>query len=163
LSRKQFLSSKESKQYQDILDFMIRTKHCQADYIIENTKRSLQNIIDAAPGDQHLRITNYLSQLSGNSQGLYAIIDYVNFKGAGIGGSETYQGEGWGLFQVLQGMRDRPTSQEALAEFVRSAKEVLKHRVVIAPIDRHEERWLPGWLSRIDTYLVIENHTLKGK
>jgi hypothetical protein len=157
LSRKQFLSSKENKQYQDILNFMTRTKHCQADYLIENTKRSLQKIIDAAPGDQRLRITKYLSQLSSNPQGLYAIIDYVNFKGAGIGGSEIYQGEGWGLLQVLQGMRDMPTSQEILAEFVRSAKDVLKHRVSIAPIDRHEERWLPGWLNRVDTYHVIEN------
>jgi len=159
MSRKQFLNSKESKQYQDIADFMIKTKQCQADYLIENTKRSLPKIIDAAPGDQRLRITKYLSQLSSNTQGLYAIIDYVNFKGSGIGNNERYQGEGWGLLQVLQGMRDRPTSQETLAEFVRSARDVLKHRVFIAPMDRHEEKWLPGWLSRIDTYFVIANNS----
>jgi hypothetical protein len=153
LTRKQFLSSKESQQYKDLLDFMTKTKPCQADYLIENTKRSLQKIIDAAPQDQRLRITKYLSQLSSNAQGLYAIIDYVNFKGSGIEDSERFQGQGWGLLQVLQGMHDMPTSQENLAEFVRSAKDVLKHRVSIAPMNRHEEKWLPGWLSRMDTYL----------
>jgi hypothetical protein len=156
-SRNQFLNSTGSKQYADILNFMIKTKLCQADYLIENTKRSLQKIIDVAPQAQQLRISKYISQLSSNAQGLYALIDYVNFKGPGIGDSEKYKGEGWGLLQVLQGMRDMPTPQEVLAEFVRSAKVVLKHRVLIAPIDRHEEKWLPGWLNRMDTYLVIEN------
>ena len=158
-SREQFLSSKESKQYQDILDFMTRTKHCQADYLIENSKRSFPKIIDAAPADQRLRITKYLSQLSGNAQGLYAIIDYANFKGTGIGASERFQGEGWGLLQVLEGMRDMQASHDILAEFVRSAKDVLKRRVFMSPMDRHEQRWLLGWLNRIDTYLVIENNS----
>ena len=152
LSREQFLNSKGSKQYQDMADFMIKTKHCQADYIIENAKRLFQKIIDAAPQDQRLRITKYLSQLSSNAQGLYAIIDYVNFKGAGTGDSEKFQGEGWGLLQVLQGMRDMPASQGTLAEFVRSAKDVLKRRVLFSPLDRHEGKWLAGWLRRIDTY-----------
>ena len=158
-SRKQFLSSKESKQYQDILDFIMKTKLCQADYLIANTKRSFPKIINAAPVDQRLRITKYLSELSGNPQGLYAIIDYINFKGTGVEHSERFQGEGWGLLQVLEGMRDMPASQDTLAEFVRSAREVLKRRVFIAPMNRHEERWLLGWLHRLDTYLAVENNS----
>jgi hypothetical protein len=152
-SRNQFLTSKESQQYQDIVDFMVKTKNCQADYLIETAKHSLQKIIDAAPGSQRSRIIKYISQLSSNAQGLYAIIDYINFKGSGVGSSERYQGEGWGLLQVLEGMHDRPNAQETLSEFVRSAKKVLMHRVFNAPNDRHEDKWLQGWLRRIDTYL----------
>lgn len=154
-SREQFLNSKGSQQYNELMDFMVRTKQCQAEYLIENTKRSLQEIVAVTPQDQRSRITKYISQLSSNAQGLYSIIDYIDFKGAGIGRSEEFKGQGWGLLQVLEGMKDKPTSQEALEEFVRSAKLVLTHRVYYAPVDRHEERWLQGWLRRVDTYLGI--------
>lgn len=152
VSREEFLRSKDSQQYKDILDFMVRTKNRQAEYLVENTRRSLQNIITFAPDNQRERITKYLAQLSSNVKGLYSIIDYLNFKGAGIGQSEEFKGEGWGLLQVLEGMHDMPTSQEAVEEFVRSAKMVLTHRVYFAPADRHEERWLQGWLRRVNTY-----------
>ena len=67
---------------------------------------------------------------------------------------ERYQGEGWGLLQVLQGMSDMPDAKETLAEFVRSARNILNHRVFNSPNKRHEERWLQGWLRRVDTYLI---------
>lgn len=153
-SRTQFLSSKDSREYKDIMDFMIRTKDAQANYLIDNTKRSLQKIIDAAPQDQRSRITKYLSLLISDPQGLYAVIDYLNFKGSGIANSENFQGEGWGLLQVLQRMRDVQTSREALKEFAVTAKMVLTHRVYMAPIGTHEDRWLQGWLRRVDTYLI---------
>jgi len=154
LSREQFLSSKDSQPYKDLMDFMLRTKLAQANYLIENTKHSLKDIIAAAPAKERPRISKYIAQLSGNPQGLYAIIDYLDFKGAGIGNSDEFKGERWGLLQVLERMGDRPTSQEALEEFVRSAKIVLTHRVYFAPNDRHEERWLQGWLRRVNTYLA---------
>jgi len=57
----------------------------------------------------------------------------------------------------LQRMHDMPTTQEALEEFVRSAKIVLTHRVFIARQSKHEDQWLQGWLRRVDRYLVQEN------
>ena len=73
---------------------MIRTtKVRQAEYLIENTKRSLQEIIAVAPEGQRSRITKYIAQLSSNPQGLYAIIDYIDFKGAGVGDSEEFKGK----------------------------------------------------------------------
>ena len=154
-SREEFLRSKGSRQYKDLEDFIIRTKHCQAEYLIENTRRSIEDIIAAAPDGQRARITKYLSQLTGDPQGLYSIIDYMNFKGAGIGNSDEVKGERWGLLQVLEGMNDKPTSREALEEFVRSAKMVLTHRVYYAPAEKHEEQWLQGWLRRVGSYLEI--------
>ncbi len=152
-SREQFLAGKDSRLYKDIMDFMVRTKDCQVNYLIENTKRSLQQIIAVVPWDQRSRITKYISQLTSTPQGLYAIVDYLNFKGAGMGDSDNFKDEGWGLLQVLQGMYDTPTPQTTLKEFVRSAKIVLMHRVFLAPDDKREDRWLAGWLRRVDTYL----------
>jgi hypothetical protein len=152
-SRKEFLNSKQTQEYQEIENFIRNTKDCQADYLIETTRRSLKKIINAVPEKQRARITKYLSVLTSQPQGLYAVIDYINFKGSGTGPNERYQGEGWGLLQVLQEMSDMPNAKETLEEFVRSAKIVLTHRVFNAPKGRHEEKWLKGWLHRVDTYL----------
>jgi len=67
--------------------------------------------------------------------------------------------EGWGLLQVLEGMHEKSNSQQTLAEFVRSARKVLNHRVFNSPHKRHEERWLAGWLRRVNTYLITDKKT----
>lgn len=81
--------------------------------------------------------------------GLYALMDYVNFKGEGISSSERYAGQGWGLLQVLEAM---PPSGPALPEFAKAADRVLTRRVRNSPPERHEAQWLPGWRNRLATY-----------
>ncbi len=44
--------------------------------------------------------------------------------------------------------------KDPLLAFAETAKRILKRRVQNAPPERHEERWLPGWLKRIDSYIV---------
>ena len=85
------------------------------------------------------------------AQGCYALIDYVNFKGEGILETERYKGRGWGLMQALAGMTG---NQEGAApdEFAEAAASVLRERVENSPPDRHERRWLAGWLNRVATY-----------
>ncbi|MGH7938710.1 MAG: hypothetical protein ACRD5Z_14590, partial [Bryobacteraceae bacterium] len=63
--------------------------------------------------------------------------------------TERYDGRGWGLLQVLEGMSDEAAATYAFAE---SAARVLRERVANSPPDRHESRWLPGWLNRVSTY-----------
>ncbi len=48
--------------------------------------------------------------------GWYPLIDYINFKGKGIKETEKYNGEGWGLLQVLQTMRPVQKGPQALRE-----------------------------------------------
>jgi len=81
---------------------------------------------------------------------VYALVDYVNFKGEGTAPAERYRGEGWGLLQVLDAMADRP--EAALAAFADAAAAVLARRVALAPAERRETRWLGGWLTRVATY-----------
>ena len=82
--------------------------------------------------------------------GLYALTDYVNFKGEGILHSERYNEEGWGLLQVLELMVEGPNSNEPMHEFVTCATRVLPRRVENAP---QERSWLPGWKNRLQTYV----------
>src|SRR5438094_7568859 len=84
--------------------------------------------------------------------GIYALVDYVNFKGEGINPTERYNGQGWGLLQVLQGMKDVAAGAASVESFAVSADGALTLRVSNAPPARHEERWLPGWRKRLKTY-----------
>ena len=84
---------------------------------------------------------------------MYALIDYVNFKGEGSSPSERYQGQGWGLLQVLEHMLDNPDRRPELQRFADSARFVLARRIANAPPERGEQRWALGWNRRIDTYL----------
>ena len=59
-------------------------------------------------------------------------------------------GEGWGLLQVLAGMRG--TGAGAAREFGESAAAVLARRVRNAPPERGEGRWLAGWEKRVRAY-----------
>jgi hypothetical protein len=80
---------------------------------------------------------------------------------------ERYQGQGWGLIQVLQAMPAfklaidhqsavLPIDDAALvAQFSQAAAERLSLRVELAPPERNEKRWLPGWLKRLQAYLPV--------
>jgi hypothetical protein len=81
--------------------------------------------------------------------GVYALVDYVNFKGEGTNPRERYRGQGWGLLQVLQEMNDN-SAGPAAAEFSRAAKRVLARRIANAP--RREDQWRAGWFTRCDSY-----------
>ncbi len=88
--------------------------------------------------------------VASSPEGIYALVDYVNFKGEGTSPTERYRGQGWGLLQVLQGMRQSQRGPAAATEFGHSAIRVLTRRVANAP--RDESRWLAGWKNRCSGY-----------
>jgi hypothetical protein len=90
--------------------------------------------------------------LAQTPEGMFAMIDYVNFKGEGLNPKERYNGEGWGLAQVLGGMAAQQPPGLSPAAFAESAKRVLANRVKNAPTERKESRWLTGWHNRCDGY-----------
>ena len=89
--------------------------------------------------------------MASTQEGCFALADYVNFKGEGVLHTERYQGQGWGLLQVLEAMHGIEPAT-AVNEFSRSAKTVLERRVQNAPPQRHESRWLSGWIQRVNSY-----------
>ena len=124
----------------------------QTDYIISRSRGALPKILAAAPASERAKIEANYRKVATTSQGTYALIDYVNFKGDGTQTSERYNGYGWGLMQVLGGMKEVPAGPAAASEFAASAKRVLSRRVSNAPAARNEGKWLPGWHNRCDTY-----------
>lgn len=148
--RAAFLKVADSARITELRAFLEITRDLQAGFIVQRASDSLLRVVDAAPAPQAPRIRQNLEALVGTPGGVYAVIDYVNFKGEGLSSSEQYKGEGWGLLQVLMAMAE--DSRPALERFRMAAAEVLTRRAENAdnPIER--ERWLPGWLQRLDTY-----------
>lgn len=149
--REEFYADFHSSTMQDLRDLLFETRHLQTLFILERLESSLTTILDILPSHSQEHICSLFLRLKEDQQGLYALVDYVNFKGLGTHPSETYQGKGWGLLQVLQNMSAEP--KNLIFEFVETAKQILIQRVLNAPAERQEEKWLKGWLNRLDTYL----------
>jgi hypothetical protein len=164
--RDAFLSGLDSPEMAELREFLAGSQGVQAEFIFRRAKTSLADIVDAAPDSEQNLIRRRIQALSQTPGGVYAIMDYVNFKGEGLSPTEQYKGQGWGLLQVLQAMNLEPEAtrsgktaggnesrgQRLLADFRSAAGEVLTRRANNAdnPIER--ERWLPGWLRRLETY-----------
>lgn len=156
-NREEFLKNKDGPKAQDLSKFLLETKDLQLRFIVQRLENALPEILKAAPKGERLRIKNKFYSLALTLPGKYALVDYVNFKGEGISPAERYKGQGWGLLQVLEGMRDTDRNTCLVDEFVRVAKKLLIERVNNSPSERNEKRWLPGWEERINSYLSIGN------
>ena len=124
----------------------------QTEFIMSRSRAALPKILATAPASERARIEANYRKVGTTTQGTYALIDYVNFKGDGSLATERYNGVGWGLLQVLAGMREVAAGAPAAAEFAASAKRVLARRIANSPPARGEKRWLEGWSNRCDSY-----------
>ncbi len=128
----------------------------QARYAADRLEAALPKILAAAPAAKRPALNVRFDRVASAPNGVYALMDYVNFKGEGVSPTERYNGEGWGLLQVLEGMTDAPSGQAAVAAFVKSADAALTRRMANSPPARDENRWLAGWRKRLLTYLDHE-------
>ncbi len=150
-SRAEFLAAESSPQMKNLRIFLTDTINFQADFLVERLRGALPKMLAAAPAGEREAIEQRFNRLANRAQGCYALVDYVNFKGEGVLETERYKGRGWGLLQVLEGMSDE-SGASPLSEFADSAERVLRARVQNAPPERKEQRWLPGWLKRVESY-----------
>ena len=150
-SRAAFLQAQNTSEMNQLRKFLVDTIDLQAEFLVARLDASLPKMLaEAAPADR-INVQKQFERLTKTPQGCYALIDYVNFKGEGVLQTERYQGQGWGLLQVLEAMQGNSDSG-APDEFARAAKTVLTRRVQNAPPDHHESRWLTGWLRRVNSY-----------
>jgi hypothetical protein len=149
-SRTEFLRAQQTPQMKQLRQFLVDTIDLQAQFLVNRLQNALPKMLqETAPSDQP-KIEQRFQRLSDSSRGCFALVDYVNFKGEGVLHTERYQGQGWGLLQVLEQMAE--TDTDTVASFSRAAVEVLKRRVQNAPPERKESRWLPGWIQRVNSY-----------
>jgi glucose/arabinose dehydrogenase len=144
-------SSSATDEVKALRALLYETRGYQVRFIQERAARSLETVVNAAPEAQRPVIRERLWQLGQTPGGVYALMDYVNFKGEGLSETERYEGEGWGLLQVLQAM-DKSPGLRPLDRFREAAGRVLTRRAELAEQAIERERWLPGWLRRLETY-----------
>lgn len=151
LSKEAFYNDFETPNMKKLRYFLFKTRYLQAEFILLRLEESLEKIVNKAAPEKQLHVKNHFKNLMKNPKGSLALLDFINFKGDGTHEKERYNQKGWGLLQVLEKMPQE--SHQPLLDFVCSAKEVLIERVKNAPIHKNEERWLKGWVLRIESYL----------
>jgi hypothetical protein len=149
-TREAFLKDKDSARQKELRLFLSRTVPHQTQFIIFRLEAAVPKF-KAAAGKAGPHVERNIAALKQSTAGNFALIDYVNFKGEGLNPKERYQGQGWGLLQVLTEMRPADAAA-APAAFAEAAKKVLSRRVQNAPAERKEQRWLAGWKNRCDGY-----------
>lgn len=152
-NRDDFYTLISGSELSDLRELLANTFPQQTAFIIQRFEAALNRMLTLLPEDEASIIENRFYQVANSNlpYGMYALVDYVNFKGEGISTHEQYASQGWGLLQVLSNMSDH--SDNAIENFVISAKNVLQNRVANAPTPRNEEQWLLGWYKRLDTYI----------
>jgi len=147
-----FVAARDSgnPQYHGLANWLKATVDLQTDFIIARMEAALPKLLAAAPVANRDRVKRQFYAVASSPQGIYALVDYVNFKGEGTNTAERYKGQGWGMLQVLEGMENVGSGPGAAVEFGRSAKRTLQRRVANA--SGNEERWMKGWANRCDTY-----------
>jgi len=147
-----FHAARESAEMRQLRQFLANTVEVQTGFIVERLQAALPKMTNGATSSRRERdrLKERFYAVASTGQGVYALIDYVNFKGEGVKPEERYRGQGWGLAQVLLEMRGKPRGAAAAIEFSEAAQRVLQRRIANAP--RDERRWYRGWMKRCETY-----------
>lgn len=151
-SRQEFKNAFQSAEMKSLRTFLRDTVPLQAEFIAQRLETALPKMLETIPASSRADIEKKFYQVAATPGGMYALMDYVNFKGEGVKQTERYKGQGWGLLQVLEEMKPTRSPSAALDEFRRSAAAVLLRRIENSPPARGESRWRQGWVNRVNTY-----------
>ncbi|NGX38896.1 MAG: hypothetical protein KR126chlam1_00212 [Chlamydiae bacterium] len=147
-TRNEFVKMKRSKKMLQLRDLLSGTLDHQILFLYERFQLAENKLLPFLGKKERKTLAN----LKESPQGVYALIDYVNFKGTGLAKTERYRGQGWGLLQVLEQIPKETQGKELISAFIHSAKHLLHRRVRYAPSHRKEEQWLKGWNARLESY-----------
>lgn len=156
-TKTEFMAFKKSAKSQVFKDWLLQTKALQAKFIVQRFQGRAKSLglLNDANSD---KVAQIFQQMMQRSKTRFALIDYVNFKGWGDNPKERYQGQGWGLLQVLEQMVMLNPSMEMsqdtlLSVYIDAGKKVLESRIKNASPLKNEEAWRAGWFKRIENYL----------
>jgi hypothetical protein len=155
-NRAEFQLALQQCRLEDLRVWLLETKPLQAEFIVSRFEQRLAKVLNAFDPPQRESIKQKIQGLALIESGVFAMVDYANFKGFGDHPHERYQGEGWGLIQVLESMPAGLQAEQALEAFVRSAKNRLDKRIALSPLERNEMRWRIGWHRRLDQYQSVK-------
>ena len=148
-TRAAFLVAQDGPRLRALRRLLADTVDLQTGYVLDRLEAALPAILEAAPAARRPRLAVAYQRLAASPEGLFALADYVNFKGEGTNPRERRAGRGWGLLQVLESMD--PTTACPVDAFATAADAVLTARVEADPTGQ-ERRWLAGWRKRLAGY-----------
>jgi hypothetical protein len=151
-SKGELMQAKHTPQVQELQNFLYQTRLLQVQFIVDRTRQAMPKLVTNTPDQLRPHVVSNLNAVANTPGGWYALIDYTNFKGEGLSRSGGYNGQNWGLLQVLEEMRPSRPGEQALHEFADAAMRVLERRVRNSPPANNERRWLAGWSNRVNTY-----------
>ncbi|TEW52880.1 hypothetical protein [Psychromonas algicola] len=151
-NREAFYNDFSNSKLSDLRTLLKNTMPLQAKFITQRLEKGIPAILQASSESEQKKIKTQVSALTATPEGIFILLDYINFKGEGISPKERYQGEGWGLKQVLLAMPAQ--TDNILLSFALSADEVLTRRVKNAP--KNELNWLKGWRVRVHKYPTLK-------
>lgn len=151
-SREEFLADQDGERLRSLRNFLNKTREVQVKFIIRRMHSSLPSLMENSEKPDEIQSLFYEIAAQEAPLGMYALIDYINFKGEGTASSERYLGQGWGLLQVLETLSRNRDQSPLMPQFAAAARAVLARRVANSPSERNEQRWLEGWYNRTYTY-----------
>ncbi|WP_413699333.1 hypothetical protein ACLKMH_17865 [Psychromonas sp. KJ10-10] len=146
-SREEFYNAFYDPQLTELRELLNDNLAIQVRFIVIRLEKAIPMILANSTEQERVTLTKHLKRLA-TPEAIFTLLDYVNFKGEGVNEKETYQGQGWGLKQVLLAMPEY--YENPLRSFGLVADEMLTRRVKNAP--RDEFRWLKGWRARVHGY-----------
>ena len=147
-SRTQLMQQRDNAQVNSLRHFLATHIAEQSAFMLTRLQQAIPQLLIQANASDRIQLQANLRALCQTPLGWYALIDYVNFKGEGLNPRERYNGQGWGLLQVLQTMNHKQPANNA---FANAAAKVLTRRANLSQ-STTEQRWLQGWLKRVDSY-----------
>lgn len=146
-----FAQKTNSSQILELRQLLLNTIPIQAEYITYRLETVLPKLLASVPPEERPYVCQKFYSLIQTPRGLYAVTDYLNFKGSGAN-KHNYR-YGCGLLQVLEEMRYAPKTLSSIQAFTWSARMLLVRHVTFGQTKYNEDAWLNGWLNRVETYL----------
>ncbi len=150
-TREQFYQDEE--RLQQLRQMLVNTIELQTEFMINLFEKKRPLLLAAAPSKQRKKLQKNLDLLHQSPAGMYALIDYLNFKGDGLNSQEAIGGQRWGLLAVLLAMPDNLNQQNAVRSFAACAAQKLMERIVNSAPDYKPLTFLNGWMKRVSTYI----------
>lgn len=150
--RASFLAARDGAELVALRTLLERSLADQTAFIVQRFQAAIPALLATVAPQERASLEHKLAAVAASAppRGLYALIDYIHFKGEGTRAEERYAGQGWGLLQVLEAMPEH--AEDPLEAFIAAADATLTRRVANAPAERREERWLAGWRNRLASY-----------
>lgn len=158
-NRIQFVQEQYSPMMQQLRQFLIATIPLQAEFMVTRLNNAYARMLENVPEYEKVYVRHQFYRVAATAQGIYVLVDYVNFKGDGAADAANHSShQGAGLLQVLEEMQHAPASNTPIEQFAWAANQVLTRRV--AQSSGEDAKWLAGWRNRIKSYAAGESQQL---